>query len=75
MRKGRPKDERNINNNDKFWFKPSLIESGSNDRIDDQILRERFEVLLIKFLKRNAIANKHMVDRQELYNLIQVASQ
>jgi hypothetical protein len=57
---GRPKDKRIINNNDKFWFEPSIIESASNGRIDDQILRERFEVVLIKFLKRNAIVNKHI---------------
>ena len=56
---GRAVDKRTSNHNDKFWFKSPIIELALYVRIDDQILRERFEVVLIKFLTRKAAINKN----------------
>jgi len=56
-------DKRVRSHNEKFWFKPPIVESASYVRIDDKTLRERVEEVLIKFLKSNAIINKRFVDR------------
>lgn len=56
-------DKRIKNHNDKFRFKSPIVESGSYVRIEDQFLRERFEAILIKFLKKNAVINKQRVAR------------
>ena len=48
---------------DKFWFKPPIVESGSYIEIVDKRLRKQIETLLIKFLKSNAVLNIKNVER------------
>lgn len=47
---------------DKFWFKRPLVESGSFIPIYDETLCAQVEKALIKFLKDNAVVNKHYVE-------------
>jgi transcriptional regulator with XRE-family HTH domain len=49
--------------NDKFWFKRPIVESASFIAISDGKLRQQVEKILIRFLKSNAVLNKHHVDR------------
>jgi hypothetical protein len=51
------------NHNDKFWFKPPIVQTASYVQIDEKPLRERMEAVLIKFLNSNAVINKQLVDR------------
>jgi predicted transcriptional regulator len=46
-----------------FWFKKPIVQTGSYISIRDTELVNQIEVLLIKFLKKNAIINQQMVDR------------
>lgn len=48
---------------EKFWFKQPIVQTAGYVRIDDRSLREKVEVLLIRFLKSNAVINKQNVDR------------
>ena len=56
-------DKRLRNHNDKFWFKPPIVQTASYVQIDEKPLRERVEAVFIKFLKSNAVINKRLVDR------------
>ena len=56
-------DKRLRNHNDKFWFKPPIVQTDSYVQIDEKPLRERVEAVFIKFLKSNAVINKRLVDR------------
>lgn len=49
---------------DKFWFKRPLVESGAFIPIHDEVLCAQVEKALIKFLKDNAVINKHYVEAQ-----------
>lgn len=48
---------------DAFWFRPRLVASASYVRIESEPLRKQIERTMIKFLKSNAIFNRHHVDR------------
>lgn len=48
---------------EKFWFKPPIVERGSYIRIDDENLRSQIEKILIGFLKSNAVMNRQFVER------------
>lgn len=56
--KGRLRDHE-----EKFWFKSPIVETAAYIRIDDGTLRGRIELILIRFLKRNAVINKQNVGR------------
>lgn len=47
----------------RFWFKAPIVQSAAFVKIDDEALRKRIEAVLIRFLKFNAVLNKHHVDR------------
>jgi hypothetical protein len=51
------------NHNEKFWFKPPIVETASWIKIPNDKLRRQIETLLIKFLKDNAVINKQNVER------------
>ena len=48
---------------DRFWFKRPIVERASYIAIKDKNLRRQIEMILIKFLKSNAIINKQGVER------------
>ncbi|WP_076435343.1 helix-turn-helix domain-containing protein [Bosea sp. TND4EK4] len=48
---------------DRFWFKQPIVQKGSLIRIPDQELRKQIEIILIRFLKSNAVLNQLLVDR------------
>ena len=48
---------------DRFWFKPPIVETASFVQIDEADLRKKAEALLIRFMKSNAVINKQLVDR------------
>jgi len=48
---------------EKFWFKHPIVAAGAYAIVRDEGVRVEVETLLIRFLKRNAIINKHHVDR------------
>jgi len=48
---------------DRFWFKRPIVERASCIAIKDKNLRRQIEMILIKFLKSNAIINKQGVER------------
>lgn len=48
---------------DYFWFHRRLVTSASYVRIENEPLRKQIERTMIKFLKSNAIFNKHHVER------------
>lgn len=48
---------------DKFWFKEPIVVSGAYITVSDDSLRKQLEEILIRFLKGNAVVNKHYVDR------------
>lgn len=48
---------------DKFWFKDPIVATGSFVEIKDEQLRQQVELLLIKFLKSNAVLNKQNVEQ------------
>jgi transcriptional regulator with XRE-family HTH domain len=49
--------------NEKFWFKQPIVQTGAYVGITDRDMREKVELLLIRFLKSNAVINKQNVDR------------
>ena len=49
--------------NEKFWFKRPIVEGASFIAIKDSKLRQQIEIILIRFLKSNAVLNKQHVDR------------
>jgi len=49
---------------DRFWFKRPIVERASYIAIKDKNLRRQIEMILIKFLKSNAIINKQGVERE-----------
>ena len=48
---------------EKFWFKPPIVQTASWIRIADGKLRKQIEQLMIRFLKRNAVINRQHVER------------
>jgi transcriptional regulator with XRE-family HTH domain len=48
---------------DKFWFKRPIVDRASYIEINDEQLCSQVEQVLIKFLKSNALLNKHYVER------------
>jgi ribosome-binding protein aMBF1 (putative translation factor) len=48
---------------DRFWFKPPVVDSASYVVIRKDEMRRQVEKILIKFLKSNAVLNKEHVDR------------
>lgn len=48
---------------EKFWFKPPIVETAAYVKIEKANLREQVEKLLIRFLKSNAVINKQNVER------------
>lgn len=48
---------------EKFWFKSPIVSTAAFIRVDDDALRKKIEIILIRFLKRNAVINKQNVDR------------
>lgn len=49
--------------NEKFWFRRPIVDHAAYIEIQDERLRTQVEQILIKFLKSNAVLNKHHVDR------------
>jgi transcriptional regulator with XRE-family HTH domain len=47
----------------RFWFKAPIVERAAYVRIEDENLRKRFEKVLIRFLRSDAVLNKHHVQR------------
>ena len=47
----------------KFWFRPPIVETASWIHVKDDTLRVQIETLMIKFLKSNAVINKQNVER------------
>lgn len=47
---------------DKFWFRPPIVENASYVEASDDSLRSKLELVLIKFLKSNAVINKQSVE-------------
>lgn len=47
----------------RFWFKRPIVNAASYVRIEDEGLRKKIETVMIKFLKSNAVVNKHHVRR------------
>jgi len=48
---------------EKFWFRSPIVETAAYVRISDKDLRKQVEQILIRFLKSNAVINKHYVRR------------
>jgi transcriptional regulator with XRE-family HTH domain len=51
------------NHGEKFWYKAPIVSTGAYVKIEDEALRQKVELLLIRFLKSNAVINKQGVDR------------
>jgi excinuclease UvrABC nuclease subunit len=51
------------NHHEKFWFKNPIVDHAAYIEIQDERLRTQVEQILIKFLKSNAVLNKHHVER------------
>ena len=49
--------------NEKFWFKPPIVEYGSYVEVPNDDLRKKLEQTLIKFMKSNAVINSQHVER------------
>lgn len=47
---------------DRFWFKPPIVEYASYIEVVDRSLRDQLEQTLIRFLKSNAVINKYMTE-------------
>jgi transcriptional regulator with XRE-family HTH domain len=43
---------------EKFWFKSPIVSTAAYIKVHDAELRKKFETILIRFLKRNAVINK-----------------
>lgn len=48
---------------EKFWFKPPLVEYAAYINVNDDKLRKGIEQILINFLRSNAVLNKQHVSR------------
>ena len=48
---------------DRFWFKEPTVEKAAYIEVPDDDLRGKLEKILIKFLKSNAVLNKHHAGR------------
>jgi transcriptional regulator with XRE-family HTH domain len=48
---------------EKFWYRPPIVQNAAYVGITDKILREQIEKVLIKFLKSNAVLNQQNVER------------
>lgn len=48
---------------EKFWFKAPIVVTAAYIRVPEAELRKKFETILIRFLRRNAVINKQNVDR------------
>jgi transcriptional regulator with XRE-family HTH domain len=48
---------------EKFWFKAPIVVTAAYIKVAEAELRKKFETILIRFLKRNAVINKQNVDR------------
>jgi len=48
---------------EKFWFRKPIVEKAAYVQVEDENLRAQIEVILIRFLKSNAVLNKMNVDR------------
>jgi len=48
---------------DKFWFKQPIVQTAAFVRVLDEETRKSIEQVLIRFLKSNAVINKHYVQR------------
>ncbi len=48
---------------EKFWFKAPIVTTAAYIKVPEAELRKKFETILIRFLKRNAVINKQNVDR------------
>ena len=48
---------------EKFWFKAPIVSTAAYIKVDDGSLRKKIEIILIRFLKRNAVINKQNVER------------
>lgn len=48
---------------EKFWFRPPIVETASWIKVEGDELRVQIETLMIKFLKSNAVINKQNVER------------
>ena len=51
------------NHRDAFWFKEPIVETAAYVEVRDSDLRKKVETMLIRFLKSNAVLNKHKVRR------------
>jgi transcriptional regulator with XRE-family HTH domain len=51
------------NHHEKFWFKIPIVNHAAYIEIQDERLRTQVEQILIRFLKSNAVLNKHHVER------------
>lgn len=49
----------------RFWFKEPIVQSAAYVGIKELALRKKIEKVMIKFMKSNAVINKHHVDREE----------
>jgi DNA-binding XRE family transcriptional regulator len=50
------------NHSDKFWYKSPIVEVGSYIEVKTETLRTQLELVLIKFLKKNAVINVQGVE-------------
>lgn len=57
--------KRILDHEQKFWFKKPLVEEAAFVTIKNLSIRRKFEKVLIKFLRSNAVLNKGHVDREE----------
>lgn len=48
---------------EKFWFKAPIVMTGAYINIQEEGLRKKIEAILIRFLKKNAVINKQLVNR------------
>ncbi len=47
----------------RFWFKAPIVQAASYVKIEDETLRKQIEKVMIKFMRSNAVINKHHVGR------------
>ncbi len=47
---------------DKFWFKPPIVEYAAYVPVQNAKLRDQIERILIKFLKANAVLNRQQTE-------------
>lgn len=52
-----------LDHQEKFWYRPPIVNSASFIRVQQEKLRHQLEQVLIKFLKSNAVINQQGVSR------------